>query len=110
MSSRTVRTIANRTVDSIAIVRMSVGCKPLKLSSLIRQILDEVERESKTPHGVHLPVRRIVAQLNSVAKAIKESQPSHQCPYCNGRGCKACKNYGKVPKIIFDAAPAELKE
>ena len=39
-----------------------------------------------------------------------ESIPTKMCPYCNGRGCKPCHSTGKVPKILYDTAPEELKK
>ena len=71
--------------------------------------LSLIQDEAQTPQGRYIPLRRIESQVKKVIKALKESRPSHDCPYCNTRGCKVCGLTGRVPKILYDASPEELK-
>jgi len=72
--------------------------------------LSLIRDEAQTSEGRYIPLRRIESQVKKVIQALKESQPSHACPYCSGHGCKACGNTGRVPKILYEAAPQELKK
>ena len=80
-----------------------------RLRELVKSLavnIDEVHGEAA---GRHLPARRLKAAIKAIDKAIADSTPTEVCPYCNGRGCKACRQTGWVPKIVFNAAPQELK-
>ena len=80
--------------------------------SLIKHLttaMSLIEEEAQTPQGRYIPLRRIECQVKKVIQALRESRPSHTCPYCNGRGCKVCGLTGLVPKILYDASPEELK-
>lgn len=40
---------------------------------------------------------------------LRATIPTHQCPWCNGRGCQTCKATGMVPQQVWMRAPAELR-
>lgn len=83
-----------------------MSLSPLKhLNTALAIIRDE----ATFPKGRYIPLRRIESQIKKVIQALRESRPSHTCPYCNGRGCKVCGLTGLVPKILYDASPEELK-
>ena len=69
-----------------------------------------LEGVSSTAEGRFIPARRLLASVKKMRSAIQDSKQTHDCPYCNAKGCKACKGIGRVPKIYYDTAPMELKE
>lgn len=52
-----------------------------------------------------------VIDIGNVIGHLKLSQPYAICPYCGGGNnrCSACRGVGFVTKLIYDAAPRDLK-
>jgi len=51
----------------------------------------------------------ITSHFKALANAIRWSKPFTLCPYCGGKGCKACKKSGWVNKESYHASPSELR-
>lgn len=48
------------------------------------------------------------ASLNQIRLHLKACLPHAKCPYCSGKGCKACNSRGWVPKWHYDHAMKDL--
>ena len=82
----------------------------LELQKQLDAFSTTLENVANTAEGRFIPARRLLASVKKMRSAIQDSKQTHECPYCNSQGCKACKGIGKVPKIYYDTAPMELKE
>ena len=79
------------------------------LRSCLKEFASKLHEASETPAGRFIPTRRISSTVKKLDKALADSRGTHECPYCNGRGCKVCGT-GRVTKTLYDASPTELKE
>jgi len=50
------------------------------------------------------------AECENVYRELRALKPYAVCPYCAGRGCKACLKRGWVGQFTYDAAPKEMKK
>ena len=48
------------------------------------------------------------AECENVYRELRALKPHAVCPYCAGRGCKACLKRGWVGQFVYDAAPKEM--
>ena len=86
------------------------------LKKLIRAV-DDIQAEMVALMDKKDPVIGLMnlpafgADIKNLRSNLKAALPYALCPYCGGGkdDCKACKGRGFVGKIVYDAAPKELK-
>ena len=54
--------------------------------------------------------QQVQAEIERAYTAIKSTMPHAVCPYCQGEGCRACKNRGFLGDFSYHMAPKELKK
>ena len=77
------------------------------LSSIRSTVKAAVEKGDELYSSLNL--NQFLADVGCARTALKMAAPFAVCPYCAGKGCKACQKLGWVGKLIYDAAPKELK-
>ena len=50
------------------------------------------------------------AECENVYRALRALKPFAVCPYCAGRGCKACLKRGWIGEFDYKAVPREMKK
>lgn len=50
------------------------------------------------------------AECENVYRALRALKPYAVCPYCAGRGCKACLKRGWIGEFDYKAAPKEMRK
>lgn len=76
-----------------------------EISTSIRRLRREVEELAARPHGAHLSLKSIQAELNAAAGAVKKARPYAMCPDCGGqtkRGCRTCNKTCVVSEAQYD--------
>lgn len=82
------------------------------LSSLIATIevaFDKAEFVSGEDYGRHLDMGLLRDLRRQAVEHVRDSNPSVQCAWCNGRGCRVCHATGWVPRSVADRAPRSLR-
>ncbi len=86
-----------------------------RVSRVIGEVIEEINRLGRSPAGRCMHTQSIVAHLKSAKDGTWSARPAHVCPYCRGENpkcaaCRACAGSGWVPVNTYKAAPEELRE
>lgn len=86
-----------------------------RVSRVIGEVIEEINRLGRSPAGRCMHTQSIVAHLKSAKDGTWSARPAHVCPYCRGENpkcaaCRACSGTGWVPVNTYKAAPEELRE
>lgn len=68
-------------------------------------IAKKIKELAESDVGVFLHLQSIEADIGNAKRAVKFAKPYAVCGYCKGKGCKACKESGWVPKNIYESTP-----
>ena len=74
------------------------------------RVADRIEIYSPRESAVYLNMERVRSDMRNLLAAITAAEPYAKCPYCGGDKCKACKQSGWMPKLVYDRAAKELKQ
>ena len=78
--------------------------------SRIRVALKEAQ-SLRDPLFGEVPYSATLAHLDQAYSGVQVARPYVVCPFCQGHGCRACKDRGLISKHRLDATvPRELKE
>jgi len=82
-----------------------------ELEEALQKVAKKLDDNQSDPLYAHIHAQSTIADIDNAKRAIRFSKPHAVCPYCkgSGKGCKACKGHGWVPKSIFRQAPAEAR-
>ncbi len=75
-----------------------------KLKGLAKQA------DSGDPLYAALNASQFQADCGNLYRALAAIKPYAVCPYCAGQGCEACHGRGWVGKLVYEHAPADMKE
>ena len=50
------------------------------------------------------------AECENLYRTLRALRPHAVCPYCNGRGCRACLSRGWIGEFVYEAVPQETKK
>lgn len=81
-----------------------------KVTGIKRELNAAVKDKEVVFHDIDL--KRFDVDCKNLRNTLKATLPFAVCPYCGGdaNDCKACKGYGFVNELVWNAAPEELKE
>lgn len=79
------------------------------ISRDLTDILKRITALAEGSAGAFLELPLCKNDTKNVQSAVKSGKPHAVCTYCDGRGCKACRQAGWVNKTINRNAPAESK-
>lgn len=65
--------------------------------------------ETKDPLYADLNPSQFQAECENVYRSLRALKPYAVCPYCAGKGCRACLNRGWVGEFVYAASPAAQK-
>src|SRR3990167_518144 len=81
--------------------------------SELRDVIAKAGKEAlaniREPIGAFVSHQSVEADLSNILRHIDAGKPYAKCPFCGGDKCKACKQQGWMPKLLYTAAPRELK-
>lgn len=77
--------------------------------SHIQAIAAEVSRLAGSEYGTFIVLDAVTTDLRNAYQHINRTQPTRICYACNGRGCKVCKDSGRVTEDIYKRRPVEFK-
>jgi hypothetical protein len=68
-------------------------------------------QDSRDPLLSEIPFSSALVHLDQAYNAVQVAKPYAVCAYCQGYGCKACKDRGLLGKFRWDTSvPKEHKE
>lgn len=85
----------------------------------VQVLMTTISRIKGTVLAKHSEKDRLFADINpsqfqaeceNVYRSLRACLPHAVCPYCKGRGCRACMNRGWVGVFAYQQAPAEMKK
>jgi len=84
----------------------------VRLQSLVSDLKTTVlaRFEEKDALFLGLNPSQFKADCENLYRDLRALAPYAICPYCAGRGCKACLSRGWVGEFVWDAAPKELRK
>ena len=69
----------------------------------IDQIAGRLKALKPDPLSYSMHIDSAVAQVEAARKTLWQGRPAHDCPYCEGKGCKTCNQTGRVKKTTYDS-------
>lgn len=86
-------------------------CELLELEQQLQSVAKKLADNQNDPLYTFIHAQGTVADIDNAKRAIRFARPFCVCPYCqgSGKGCKACKAQGWVPKLVNKQAPAEMR-
>ena len=78
--------------------------------SQIQGIVAEVSCLAESTDGAFIVLDAVKSDLRNVYQHINRTQPTRTCYACHGRGCKVCKDTGRVTEDIYKRRPVEFRD
>lgn len=103
--------IIDATVASAATTQLPTPDTPtaLEIMRLIQKAGEAVKELSKTTTGAFINADSVTTDLRNAYQGINQTKPTNKCYSCQGRGCKLCKDTGRIPKAMHDRRPVEFR-
>ena len=74
----------------------------------LRTMLGHLSLASVKVDTPFLDKKAMMTHFEAIDEMLKIASPDLVCPYCNGSGCRACKDIGFISKILAKMQPKEF--
>ena len=76
-----------------------------KIGAIRKEILDLALEEG----GEKILIHNVRVEVKNLLEILHAATPFAVCPYCGGKGCDECENYGWMTKDRYSGIPKERR-
>lgn|GEM_PF-3773306 len=108
-----VDALGNILTEASAIQAFEAASELKAIQAEIQKVRRRVKAVAETPLGNFMRPQGIDIDLKNAWRQLKHAAPYAECPYCRFKhthGCDACRHSLWVNKMVYDTAPAEMRE